>query len=126
MQRPLGIELVVYGVVVSVLSYLTRYFAPTMGQSAYLAGFAGGALCVVWGVLALAGFRRAWPALVTLIVTAVVILPPAVRLWMVEDTAGNDRRVAAMLVTVIFVFSVGLIAQIAHSVQGTLTPSRHV
>jgi hypothetical protein len=126
MQRSLGFELIVYGVLVPALSYLTYYFAPTMGRSAYLVGFTGGVLCFVWGVLALAGFRRVWPALLTLILTAFGALPAAVRLWMIEDPTGGERRVAAVIVTVILVFSIGLIAQISHTTQETLTTSKHV
>lgn len=119
-------ELVAYGVIVPALSYMVYHFSPTVGRNAYLIGFTGGGLCFVWGVLSLIGFRHVWPALLTLIVTAFGSLSQAVRLWMADDVAGNERRIAAVAITVVFVFSAGLVGQISHVAQGTFTARKDV
>ncbi|MBK9139428.1 MAG: hypothetical protein IPM17_11815 [Verrucomicrobia bacterium] len=126
MQKAHSVQLIVFGIAVPLLAYFTRHFSPGTGNTVYLVGFVGGGLCFVWGVLGLIGFRRVWPTMVTLLLTAFGTLPSAVRLWLGDDPAASDRRWAALLATGILVLAVGLIAQISHSVQGTFARSTNV
>ena len=115
MNKTLGFELIVYGVLLAGLSLLTNHIAPAMARPTLVTGLAGGALCVLWGVLALLGNRRKVWAMLTLIPISYVMLSQTVTIWMegIQDVTG--RRTAALVITVMLVFSIGMLMMIAYA-----------
>ena len=55
MNKSIGIQLIVYSLLLSGLSYLTHHLAPSIARPTLIAGFVGGALCFIWGVRAVLG-----------------------------------------------------------------------
>jgi hypothetical protein len=126
MPKYQAVELTVYGTIVAILSWMVYQSAPGMGRNAYLVGFTGGMLSVVWGVLSLLGFRRVWPVLLTLIPVAFVCLAEAVHLWMAEDVPGGGRRLAAALATIVFALTTAVVGHVSYVAQQPATGVRDV
>jgi hypothetical protein len=107
--------LAVYGFLLAGLSYLTHYLAPALAKPTLITGLAGGALCLVWGVRAMQGSRgKAW-AILTLIPVTFVMLSQAVLTWGGGTQQVPGRRMAAVVITVLCVFSVWMLMRIAYA-----------
>jgi len=115
MNKTLGFELIVYGVLLAGLSYLTHHLAPALARPTLIAGLAGGALCVLWGVLALLGSRRKVWAMLTLIPISFVMLSQTVTIWMEGTQDAPGRRTAGVVITAMLVFSIGMLMMIAYA-----------
>lgn len=115
MNKALGLELVVYGLLVAGLSCLTHYIAPALATPTLVAGLAGGGLCLVWGVRAMRGSRsKAW-AILTLIPVAFIMLSQSVMSWSGGSQVVAGRRLAAVVITVLCVLSVWMLTRIAYA-----------
>jgi len=115
MNRPLAFEFILYGLFLAGVSLIVHYKAPDFGQVTLVTGIAGGALSVLWGVLVLCGYRRRWWIVLTLAVVMFSLLSQAVTAWM--RPAGGDAspmRLVAMWITVLLVFSFGLLMNLLH------------
>jgi len=81
MNKNIGLQLVVYSLLLAGLSYLVHHLAPTIARPTLITGLGGGALCVIWGLRAIAGSRgKALPVL-TLIPINYVMLSQTVLTW---------------------------------------------
>ena len=115
MNKSLGIQLVVYSLLLAGLSYLTHYLAPALARPTLLAGLAGGAFSLVWGLRAIAGNPGKMLPALTLIPIAFVMLSQTVITWAGGGQALPGRRLAATVITVLFVLSVAMLMRIAYA-----------
>jgi len=115
MNKTLGLQLVAYSLVLGGLSYLTHYLAPSITRLTFVAGLVGGALCLVWGFRAVRGNRgRALPVL-TLLSICYVMLSQTVMTWGGGAESVPGQRAAALVITVLFVLSIGMLIRLAHA-----------
>jgi len=115
MNRTIGIQLVVYSLALAGLSYLVHRLAPTLALPTLIAGLAGGALCLAWGLWAVAGSRGKALPILTLVPINFVMLSQTVLSWGggTQEIAG--RQTAAVVITVLFVLSFGMLMRIAYA-----------
>jgi len=115
MNKALGLELAVYGLLLAGLGCLTHYLAPALAKPTLISGLAGGALCLLWGVRAMKGSRgKAW-AILTLIPVTFVMLSQSVMTWSGGSQVVPGRRMAAVVITVLCVFSIWMLMRVAYA-----------
>lgn len=115
MNKNLGLELVVYSLLLAGLSYLIHHLAPDLAGPTFAVGLAGGALCLVWGVRVIAGSRgKALPVL-TLIVVSFALLSQVVMHWPAGGDAIPGSRIVVLLMAVLFMLSLAMLMQIAYA-----------
>ncbi len=115
MNKTLGLLLVVYSLLLAGLSYLVYHLAPGETRPALIAGLAGGALCLIWGVRALAGGGGKALPLLTLIPVSFALLPQVFGSWSGGIGASGGGWTVAAILTVLLVLSVGMLVRIAWS-----------
>ena len=105
MNKTIGLLLVVYSLLVAGLSYLAYHLAPGVARPTLITGLVGGALCLVWGVRALAGSGgKALPRL-TLIPVCFVLLPQVFMSWSGGSEGLQVGRTVAMVITLLLLLS---------------------
>ncbi|HEY5909870.1 MAG TPA: hypothetical protein VJA21_04620 [Verrucomicrobiae bacterium] len=109
MNKTIGLLLVVYSLLLAGLSYLAYHLAPGPARSTLVTGLVGGALCLVWGVRALARSGGKALPLLTLIPVCLVLLPQTFESW------SRESRTVGMVTTVLLVLSLGMLVRIAWS-----------
>ena len=109
MNKTIGFLLVVYSLLLAGLSYLVYHLAPGVARPTLIAGLAGGALCLIWGVRALAGGGGKALPLLTLIPVAFTLLTQTGTSW-----SGGGGTVA-VVITLLLVLSLGMLVRIAWS-----------
>jgi hypothetical protein len=57
MNKSVGVQLLVFGLILAGFSYLAHTLSPNFTRPTLVVGLAGGVLCLLWGVLALKGRR---------------------------------------------------------------------
>ncbi len=67
MNKTIGLQLVVYSLLLSGLSYLVHHAAPTLALPTLTTALAGGALCLVWGIRSIGDSRGKALPILTLI-----------------------------------------------------------
>jgi len=115
MNKTLGLLLVVYSLLVAGLSYLVYHLAPGVARPTLITGLAGGGLCLIWGVRALAGGGGKALPLLTLIPVSFALLPQAATSWSGGGGGLQAGRTVAVLITLMLVFSLGMLVRIAWS-----------
>ena len=124
MNSNLGLELIVYGVLTAILSVILQSMVSNLAQVILIAGLAGGALCVIWGLRAVTGRRgRVW-AILTLAILAFIFLSQSVIAWMGHSEAQSIPLLAKILLTLMLVVSVGLLLIIAYADQNIKGPAQ--
>jgi hypothetical protein len=114
MNKSIGLQLVVYGLLLASLSYLVHHLAPTVARLTLVAGLAGGAFCLVWGLRAIAGSRGKALPILTLIPIVFVMLSQTVMTWGGGSQEVPGQRTAALVITVLFVLSMAMLMRIAY------------
>jgi len=115
MNKTLGLQLVVYSLLLAGLSYLPHHLAPALARPTLIAGLAGGALCLAWGLRAVAGSRGKALPILTLIPVSFVMLSQTVVSWSGGSEVMPGRRTAAALITVLFALSIAMLMRIAYA-----------
>jgi hypothetical protein len=115
MNKSIGIQLVVYSLLLAGLSYLTHHMAPALARPTLITGLAGGLLCLVWGLCALGGSRGKALPILTLIPVNFVLLSQGVTSWSEGGEAVPGRRSAAAMITLLLVFSIAMLMRIAYA-----------
>jgi hypothetical protein len=115
MNSKMALYVLTHGVGLIALGLLLHRVAPETAQVTLVTGFAAGGLCALWGVLGLLGQRRRVGVVLTLIPTSLVLLTQAVNGWMGPGPGQSERLLAATLVTVMFVASVGMLMYVLHA-----------
>jgi len=124
MNRTLGFEFVIYGVLLSGLGFLTYRAAPELANVTLITGIGGGVLSLLWGVLALRGYKRRWWAVLTLAAITAIVLSQLVMTWGAQGVEPSKARLAAVAMFVMMVFSFGLLMNLLHG-QGRLREYNH-
>ncbi len=122
MKRSLALEFLIYGLLLAGIGWFVQRAAPEFGRITFIAGLAGGAISVLWGVLALCGYRRRWWIILTLAAIGFVLLSQAVMAWMqpVGAEGAPPTRLVAVWITVLLLFSFAMLMNLLHG-QGRET-----
>lgn len=115
MNKNLGVELVIYSVLLAGLSCLVRYLSPAIAMPVLIAGIIGGALCLVWGLRAVRGNRSKVLPILTLVPINFVMLSQAILGWAGGSQEVPGRRPAAVVITILFALSIGILMLIAYA-----------
>ena len=113
MNKSIGLQLIVYSLLLAGLSYLTYNLAPA--PTTLSAGLIGGALCFVWGLRAMAGSPGKALALLTLIPLNFVLLSQTVIGWGGGNNGIQGHTASAVINTLLFVLSIGMLMRIAYA-----------
>jgi hypothetical protein len=113
MNKTLGFQLVVYSLLLAGLGYLTQHLAPALARPTLIAGLAGGGLCLVWGLRAVAGSRGKTLPMLTLIPVSFVLLSQTVIGWTGGGQEVSGRHAAAAVITVLLGLSIAMLMRIA-------------
>ncbi len=113
MNKTIGLQLVVYSLVLAGLSYFAYELAPAQAQPTLIAGVAGGALCLIWGVWAVAGNERKAPCVLTLIPVNFILMGQTILGWSGGSQGMRDHRAAAIVITLLFALSIGMLVRVA-------------
>lgn len=114
MSKKMAIVLIVFGAALVGLGFAMRQVVPRHGNTTSLAGLAGGGLCLLWGIAALAGLKgRTW-AVLTAIPTALVMLSQTVQVWMPLPDGDSMSLPGRLIATVMTVSTVGLVMYLFH------------
>lgn len=115
MNKTLGFQLIVYALLLVGLSYLAHHLAPALARPTLIAGLTGGGLCLVAGLRAVAGSRGKALPLLTLIPVSYVMLSQTVITWAGRGQEAPGRHLAAVVITVLLVLSLGMLMRIAYA-----------
>ena len=115
MNKTIGIQLIVYSLLLAGLSYFTHHTAPTLARPTLITGLAGGALCLIWGFRAMEGSRGKALPILTLIPVSFVLLSQTVTVWSGGSEAVAGRRIAAAVITLLLVLSIAMLMRIAYA-----------
>lgn len=99
------------GVLLVALGLTSHYLSAEPGRVTFLAGAIGGALSLLWGILALLKFHRRGWVIFTLAIVAFVLLSQSVQLWM----DGHAPATVATLATVMCLACITVLTRIAHA-----------
>jgi ketosteroid isomerase-like protein len=115
MNKSVGLQLVLYSLLLAGLSYFVHRLAPALALPTLIAGLVGSVLCAVWGVRVMGGSRSKALPLLTLVPVSFVMLSQVVTAWSGGDLGMPGKRLAASLITGLFVLSVGMLMRIAYA-----------
>ena len=115
MNKTVGLLLVVYSLLLAGLSYLVYHLAPGVARTTLITGLVGGALCLVWGIRALAGSGGKALPLLTLIPVSFVLLPQTFMSWSGGNAGFHGGRTVATVITLLLALSLAMLVRIAWS-----------
>ena len=119
MNSKMSAYVTVYGGLLVVLGLITHWIAPEIARITLITGSAGGALCVLWGIMGLLGHRCKAAEVLTLGVTGYVLLTQVVTNWMGRGNGKADTLLAPILMTAMLLLTLGLLIYLLHG-AGTL------
>ena len=101
------VDLIAYGVLMAVLSLVAGRFSAEYSSLLISLGVAGGSLALPWAILSLRGMVcRRW-VILTLAILSTVMAVLVVNEWLAISEDKSETRKAALIVTLMLVFSVG-------------------
>lgn len=104
----------VYGLVLAALGFVLQHAASATAQLTSITGMVGGGLCVLWGIVALAGHkRRAW-AILTAMAVGFVAVSQTVHVWMASTDEVSGSLAGRLLLTLVLFMTVGLLMYLLH------------
>src|SRR5688572_11502083 len=107
MSKKMASIILAYGVVLAALSVFIRETAPPFAKVTLITGIAGGALCLVWSIVAMAGHKgRTWTVL-TIIAVTVVLLTQVVQVWLASTDATS--LTGRLVLTLMFLMTMGML-----------------
>ena len=115
MNRTIGLQLIVYSLLLVGFSYLVHHLAPALAHSTLITGLVGGVFCLVWGLRALGGSRGKALSILTLIPISFVMLAQTAMTWGGGSQEVPGRRAAAVVITILFALSMGMLMRIAYA-----------
>jgi hypothetical protein len=115
MNKSIGFQLIVYGLLLAGLSFLTHQLAPDLARLTLVVGLAGGTLCLVWGLRAVAGSGGKALPLLTLVPVTFLLLSQAVIAWTGKGQTAESPRSVAMIITLLLALSIGMLMRIAYA-----------
>lgn len=106
--------LIAYGMVLAGPGFVLHQIAPVFGKVTFVVGLAGGGLCPLLGIAALAGLKgRAW-AVLTAIAVALVLLSQTVSAWMGSGSEVAGIFTVRLLLTVMMILTIGVLMYLLH------------
>lgn len=115
MNKPVAIQLLCYSLLLVGLGLLANHLAPDPTRPTLFAALAGGILCALWAVWALAGKLRKILPVLTLVPVSFVLLSQMVTIWAEEARKGQGQRRAAIVITFLFVVSIAMLMRVAYA-----------
>jgi hypothetical protein len=115
MNKTIGLLLVVYSLLLAGLSYLVHHLAPEVARPTLITGLVGGALCLVWGLRALAGGGGKALPILTLIPVNYALLTQTFMGWSGGSGELQAGRTVAAVITLLLALSLGMLVRIAWS-----------
>lgn len=115
MNSKMAFYVLTHGVGLMILALLLHRIAPETTRVTQITGLLAGGLCALCGVLGLLGQRRRVGVVLTLIPAGLVLLTQAVNGWMGPGPGQSESALAATLVTVMFVASLGVLTYVLHA-----------
>jgi hypothetical protein len=115
MNKTLGLQLVIYSLLLAGLSCFSHYLAPALARTTLIAGLAGGTLCLVWGLRSLKGNRSKVLPILTLVPVCFVLLSQTITGWASSGEGMPNRRTAAAVITLLFAMTLGMLMRIAYA-----------
>jgi hypothetical protein len=115
MTKSLGIQLIVYSLLLAGLSYFLHQLAPSISRLALIAGLAGAGLSLIWGFRSVFGKRGKALSILTLIPVCFVMLSQTVLIWGGGNQEVPGQRTSALVITAMFALSVGMLMRIAYA-----------
>lgn len=102
-----AVDLIVYGVLMAVLSLVAGRFSTENSSLLISLGVGGGSLVLLWAVLSLRGIScRGW-VILTLVIISIAMAAFVVSEWLAVNEDKSETRNAALIATLLLVFSVG-------------------
>lgn len=115
MNKSLGIQLVVYGLLLAGLSYFVQHLCPGLARPTLITGLIGGALSLAWGIRAATGSQGKALPILTLIPVNFVLLSQVVLTWTSGGVEVAGRQPAAAVITALLALSMGMLMRIAYA-----------
>lgn len=115
MNKAIGLQLVVYSLLLTSLSYWSYYMAPDLARPTLLIGLLGGVFCMIWGLRAMGGHGGKGLPILTLVLANFFLLSQTFMGWWGGGTEMPGRRISAILVTFLFLLSMGMLMRIAYA-----------
>lgn len=115
MNKALGVQLVIYSLLLASLSYVAHRLAPGSAETTLATALIGGVLCLFWGVWAICGGRRKIWSILTLIPVAFLLLAQTVIGWSGGTTTVPRHEGVAAITTVLFLLSLAMLIRIAYA-----------
>jgi hypothetical protein len=114
MSKKMASVLIAYGGVLVGLNLVLQNFAAVIGEITCIVGIGGGAICLFWGLAALAGLKgRAW-AILTTIAVAFVSLNETVNAWVDSAAEGSGCLTVRLLATTLFLLTISMLIYLLH------------
>lgn len=115
MNRSLAFEFLLYGLLLAGASWFVHRAAPGAEPVMLITGLAGGAASLLWGALALGGYRQRWWMVLVLAAVSFALLSQAVTTWLrPAEGDGSPSRLVAVWITVLLVFSFAMLMNLLH------------
>ena len=101
---------IVYGVVLAALSFIVQKADPVLAKVTFITGIAGGAFCLLCGIVAMAGQRRRAWSILTVGAIGFVLLSQVIMAWF-ERTGGV---LVPLLLTFLMLLTFGILMYLLH------------
>jgi hypothetical protein len=115
MNKTIGLQLVIYSLLLAGLSFLTYHLAPVLAQTTLITGLLGGTFCLIWGFRAMGGRGGKVLPIFTLVLVNFFLLSQTFMGWWGGGERVVEGRVAAILITFLFLLSMGTLMRIAYA-----------
>ncbi len=115
MNKTIGLQLIVYSVLLAGFSYFVHHLAPALARPTLITGLVGGVFCFVWGLRALNGSRGKALPILTLIPISYVMFSQTIITWAGGSQEVPGRQTAAAVITLLLALSIGMLVRIAHA-----------
>lgn len=113
MSKKMAGIVMAYGIVLAALSLAVRSVAPELAKVTFITGIAGGGLCLLWGLVALAGHKRRVWTILTLVAVFIVMLTQTIQGWVaVGDKSGTYA--GPLLLTLMLLLTLGMFLYVMH------------
>jgi hypothetical protein len=110
MSKKMASILLAYGAALVVLGFLVQQNASAFAGITLIAGITGGGLSILWGIVALIGYKRRTWAILTMVPVTVVLLTQVVHAWL----GGSISLTGRLLLTVMFLMTMGMLLYLLH------------
>ena len=115
MNKTLGLQLVIYSLLLVSLSYLTYYLVPVLAHTTLMTGLIGGTFCLILGLRTFAGITGKALTVLTLFLVNFMMVAQTVISWSSAIEGKPGHRTAASLITLLCVLSFGMMMKVIYA-----------